>query len=334
MKSLRTKAEEPSAPPGLPSDGRGGGVPTVSVIDVDDDHAGQRLDNLLAAALKGVPKSHLYRLIRSGQVRVNGARCRPDDRVASGDRVRIPPVRTAEPRVHDAPAVEFPILYEDDALLIVDKPAGVAVHGGSGVSSGVIEQLRAARPTQRFLELVHRLDRDTSGVLMIAKKRAALLDLQRQLRERSTDKRYQAIVLGRWPRRTKTIAVPLQRYLTAEGERRVAVRAGGQEAVTRVTGMRAGALADGRAVTLVECRIETGRTHQIRVHLTHQGFPLLGDQKYGDDEVNVLLRKTGHKRMFLHAYLLRVMHDGRPLSVTAPLPAEFDALLGQPGPAA
>lgn len=314
------------------------GAPRAAVrhLSVDEDSGGgQRLDNFLLRHCRNVPKSHLYRLIRSGQVRVNGGRCRPDDRLDPGDVVRVPPMLAAEALPADrqaapAPAAEFPVLYEDALLLAVDKPAGVAVHGGSGVAHGVIERLRAARPQAAFLELVHRLDRETSGVLLIGKKRRALLDLHAQLRERRTDKRYLAIVVGRWPLRTKTLRFPLHRYLTAEGERRVRVQDGGQEALTRVTGLRQFELPGLGEFTLVQADIETGRTHQIRVHLAHSGFPIAGDEKYGVFELNRQLQKLGFRRMYLHAHSITVRHpeDGRALQLTAPMPAAFDELVG------
>ncbi len=300
------------------------------MLSVDDDSgAGQRLDNFLARHCKGVPRSHLYQLIRSGQVRVDGRRCRADDRLEAGATVRVPPI------VHDvapgesqrsAPPAHFPVIFEDDELLVIDKPAGVAVHGGSGVAHGAVEQLRAAAPNAKFLELAHRIDRDTSGVLVLARKRSALLSVHRQLRDRQVDKRYLAIVLGRWPLRTKTFDQPLQRYLSAEGERRVRVRADGQDALTRVTGVRHFTLPTLGMFTLVEVSIETGRTHQIRVHLAHAGFPIAGDQKYGDFELNRALRKAGHDRMYLHAWSLRIRHPStnRVLELVAPRPGEFD----------
>lgn len=338
MNALSTKAEAAPATRAQP-----GRRPAVRHLAVDEDvGGGQRLDNFLLRHCKGVPKSHLYRLIRSGQVRVNGKRCRPDDRLAPGDKVRLPPIdvpalpaqRGALPTAqgvpasgpaHGAPPGRFEVLFEDDAMLAIDKPAGVAVHGGSGVAHGAIERLRAARPTARFLELAHRLDRETSGVLLFAKKRAALLDLHAQLRERRVDKRYFAIVRGRWPLRTKTVRQPLQRYLTGEGERRVRVQEGGQEAVTRITGVEHYQLPDLGAFTLVELRIETGRTHQIRVHLAHAGFPIVGDDKYGDFTLNKLLDKLGFKRMFLHAFYIKIRNpsDQRGLVLEAPLPEEF-----------
>jgi 23S rRNA pseudouridine955/2504/2580 synthase len=280
--------------------------------------------------LDGVPKAHVHRLIRSGQVRLDGRRCAAADRVVPGQRLRIPPVWIPErSKAPPAPPVEFPIVFEDEGLLVIDKPTEVAVHGGSGVSSGVIEQLRAARPQARFLELVHRLDRETSGVLMVARKRTVLVSLQRQMRERQTDKRYRAVVLGHWPTRTRTLDAPLHRYHTADGDRRVVVRADGREAITRVTGLTQGSLLSGTPCSLIECRIETGRTHQIRVHLAHAGFPILGDAKYGDFGLNHALRRLGHDRMFLHASRIEVRHPdpSRPAVFEAPLPAAFESLL-------
>lgn len=325
MKALSTKAEALStARPAAAARA------AVRLVEVDEEGGdGQRLDNFLMRQYRSVPKSHLYQLIRSGQVRINGRRCRPDERLKVGDKVRLPPVvvtgAPASSTAALAPPAEFPALFEDEALLAIDKPAGTAVHGGSGVAHGVIERLRAARPGARFLELAHRLDRETSGVLLIGKKRQALLALHAQLRERVTDKRYRAIVLGRWPLRTKTVQVPLQRYLTADGERRVRVEAGGQEALTRVTGLRRFELPGIGEFTLVEAKIETGRTHQIRVHLAHLGHPIVGDDKYGDFALNKILEKLGHKRMFLHAFSINFRHpvDGRAMHLEAPLPNDF-----------
>ncbi len=344
MNALSTKAE--ASPAGREALS---GRPAVRRIEVDEDAGGgQRLDNFLIRHCKGVPKSHLYQLIRSGQVRVNGKRCRPDDRLSSGDLVRVPPVVTARPGPgvsaegigpaapaqggfgpRAVPPGQFTILYEDEAILAIDKPAGVAVHGGSGVAHGAIERLRAARPQAKFLELAHRLDRETSGVLLLGKKRAALLALHAQLRERQADKRYLAIVVGRWPLRTKTVQEPLHRFLTPEGERRVRVQAGGQAALTRVTGLQQFELPGLGEFTLVEAKIETGRTHQIRVHLAHAGFPIAGDEKYGDFNLNKLLYKTSYKRMFLHAISMKIRHpsDGRAITLEAPMPGEFAALI-------
>ncbi|MCL4184771.1 MAG: RluA family pseudouridine synthase [Burkholderiaceae bacterium] len=255
-----------------------------------------------------------------------------------GDAADAP--RKAAPRAGHAPddpvrrtraelARRLPILHEDDWLLAIDKPASVAVHGGSGVSSGVIEQLRAARPQARFLELVHRLDRETSGVLLVARKRAALVSLHAQLRERGTDKRYLAIVAGRWPLRTRVLAFPLLRREAPDGDRRVAVQAGGQEAITRVTGLARFELPGLGELSLVEARLETGRTHQIRVHLAHAGCPVAGDPKYGRFELNRELARRGFRRMYLHAHSIAFRHpdDGRPLRIEAPMPEAFAALL-------
>ena len=302
------------------------GKPEVGWLEVDEESAGQRLDNFLIRHLKGVPKTHVYRIIRSGEVRVNKGRAAADTRVAAGDRVRVPPVRVAE-RSADAataPAREFPTLLEDDHLIALDKPAGVAVHGGSGVSFGVIEQLRRARPDARFLELVHRLDRETSGILLIAKKRSALKDLQVQFRERETGKTYLALVLGDWPDKLKVIDVPLRKYLLPDGERRVRVTAKDDP-----EGMRSISLVKVRerlpGFTLLEVTIKTGRTHQIRVHLASQGHPIAGDDKYGDFERNKALQKQGLKRMFLHAWRLQFTHPagGARVELHAPLPPDL-----------
>jgi len=226
-------------------------------------------------------------------------------------------------------ARRLPVLFEDDDLIAIDKPASVAVHGGSGVSSGVIEQLRAARPQARFLELVHRLDRDTSGVLLVAKRRAALVSLHAQLRERDTDKRYRAIVVGRWPLRTRTLAFPLLRRDAPDGDRRVVVDRAGQDAVTHVTGIAHAHRAADVELSLVEARLETGRTHQIRVHLAHAGCPIVGDEKYGDFELNRRLARAGHRRMYLHAQSIAFRHprSGERMRIEAPMPPAFEQLL-------
>ncbi len=349
MNALSTKAEAEPAPTRRAAARR----PAVRHLPIDEDSGGgQRLDNFLLRHCKGVPKSHLYQLIRSGQVRVNGKRCRPDDRLAVGDTVRVPPVVVAggmpaqsgggergaaegmasvagRGPARAVPAAQFHVLLEDEAILAIDKPAGVAVHGGSGVAHGAIERLRAARPQAKFLELAHRLDRETSGVLLFAKKRAALLDLHAQLRDRHVDKRYLAIVKGRWPLRTKTVQMPLHRYLTGEGERRVRVQAGGQAALTRITGLERFEVEGLGGFTLVEASIETGRTHQIRVHLAHAGFPIAGDDKYGDFDLNKLLYKISFKRMFLHSFIMKIRHPitHRTLAIEAPMPEDFRRLV-------
>ena len=302
------------------------GKPEVGWLTVDEESAGQRLDNFLIRHLKGVPKTHVYRIIRSGEVRLNKGRAAADTRVAAGDRVRVPPVRVAE-RPADAgaaPAREFPILLEDEQLIALNKPAGVAVHGGSGVSFGVIEQLRRARPDARFLELVHRLDRETSGILLIAKKRSALKHLQDQFRERETGKTYLALVLGDWPERLKVIDQPLRKYLLDDGERRVKVtRQDDPDGMRSISLVRVRERLPG--FTLLEVTIKTGRTHQIRVHLAAQGHPIAGDDKYGDFERNKALQKQGLKRMFLHAWRLRFTHPAaaQAVELQAPLPPDL-----------
>jgi 23S rRNA pseudouridine955/2504/2580 synthase len=291
----------------------------VKFLTVDEESAGQRLDNYLIRHLKGVPKTHVYRIIRSGEVRVNKGRASADTRIESGDKVRVPPIRLAQgvtlsesgqiQREDDAlvPPREFGILFEDDHFIAVNKPAGVAVHGGSGVSFGVIEQLRRARPQARFLELVHRLDRETSGVLLIAKKRSALLKLQDQFRDRETGKTYLALVHGSWPANLKVIDKPLHKYLTAEGERRVrVVSKDAPDGMKSVTLVKVAKRFEG--YTLLEVTIKTGRTHQIRVHLASSGYPICGDDKYSDDAANRALAKLGLKRMFLHAWRLKLAH--------------------------
>jgi 23S rRNA pseudouridine955/2504/2580 synthase len=307
-------------------------APSVKTLTVDEDSAGQRLDNFLMRHLKGVPKTHVYRIIRSGEVRVNKGRASAEQRVEAGDLVRLPPVRvSAQVQAKadaPAPAREFPVLMEDEAMMAIDKPAGVAVHGGSGVSFGVIEQLRRARPALANLELVHRLDRETSGVLLVAKKRSALKNLQDQFRDRETGKTYLALVLGLWPSNKKVIDTPLMKYTipngVGEGERRVKVVGkddpNGMRSITLVRVARTVG-----PYTLLEVTIKTGRTHQIRVHLASQGHPIAGDDKYGDFEHNKLLQKMGLKRMFLHAWQLKFQHpqSGRPVTLQAPLPPEL-----------
>ena len=304
----------------------------VKWLDVDEESAGQRLDNFLIRHLKGVPKTHVYRIIRSGEVRVNKGRASADTRVAAGDKIRLPPVRVSPTAAgkseHPAPAREFPVLFEDEQLIAIDKPAGVAVHGGSGVSFGVIEQLRQARPAARFLELVHRLDRGTSGILLVAKKRSALTHLQDQFRERDTGKTYLALVTGAWPARTKVIDVPLHKYLQADGERRVKVVAkddpDGMRSITLVRVAQRIAIAEG-VFSLLEVTIKTGRTHQIRVHLASKGHPIAGDEKYGDFELNKSLQKLDLKRMFLHAWRLQFNHpsSGERIELVSALPVEL-----------
>jgi len=306
---------------------KGAAGPRATLLEVGEDGAAQRIDNFLLRRLKGVPKSHVYRVLRSGEVRVNSGRVRPDYRLRPGDRVRVPPLRLAERPARPRPRpLELPVVHEDAALLVVDKPAGVAVHGGSGVSFGVIEALRAARPQAAFLELAHRLDRDTSGLLVLAKKRAALLELHRMLREGEIDKRYLAVVQGRWRGGARVLRERLHKSVTASGERRVRVHASGLEAETRVA-----PIACTDDMSLLELRLLTGRTHQIRVHLAHAGHPIAGDDKYGDAEFNRALARAGTKRLLLHARALAFAHPatGRTLRLEAPLPPDFRALVAE-----
>lgn len=338
-------------------------TPTATFVTVDEDYAGQRLDNFLIRQLKGVPKTHVYRIIRSGEVRVNKGRAQADTRVETGDVVRLPPVRTSERADQKAqvmaaaqevarhgasstvggyaPPAEFPILFEDDFLLAIDKPAGVAVHGGSGVSFGVIEQLRMARPEADFLELVHRLDRETSGILLIAKRRMALKLLQEQFRERETDKVYLALASGAWPANKRVIDKALHKYLIQNGERRVKVvpneHPDGMRSVTLVkvkSEIAANPAAPTTPLTLLEVTIKTGRTHQIRVHLADAGHPIAGDDKYGDFELNKALQKSVAgaaplKRMFLHAWTLKFNHPKtrKAIQLRADLPDELQRFL-------
>jgi 23S rRNA pseudouridine955/2504/2580 synthase len=311
----------------------------VRRVNVDEGSAGQRLDNFLLRLLKGVPKTHVYRVIRSGEVRVNAGRASADTRLALGDEVRVPPVRTAEraaaESVPTAPAREFPILYEDEHLIAIDKPAGVAVHGGSGVSFGVIEQLRRSRPQARYLELVHRLDKQTSGVLLLAKKRSALTALQEQFRARGTDKTYAALVIGAWPASKKVIDVALHKFEAADGRRRVrAVDADDDDGRRSITLVKVAQRFE--RYTLLDVTIKTGRTHQIRVHLAHVGHAIVGDDQYGDFDLNrQLARGEGlagvrFDRMFLHARQLSFDHpaSGERVHLQSPLPTECVRLLG------
>ena len=307
---------------------------------VDEGGSGQRLDNYLLRHLKGVPRTHVYRVIRSGEVRVNKSRAAAETRLSEGDVVRVPPMRQpAGERAPESAAVpprEFPLLYEDDWLIAVDKPAGVAVHGGSGVSFGVIEQLRRARPEARFLELVHRLDKQTSGILLLAKKRSALTALQHQLRQRGAEKRYSALVTGAWPASMKVIDIALHKYVDATGERRVeAVDADHDRGRRSVTLVEVARHFDG--FTLLDVTIKTGRTHQIRVHLAQAGHPIVGDAKYGDFALNKALARGGllpgvrFERMFLHARRLAFDHpsSGERMTLQSPLPADCARLLRQ-----
>ena len=343
---------------------------SVTFVEIDESGEAQRIDNFLFHHLKGVPKSHIYRILR-GEVRVNKKRVDQTYRLKLGDLLRIPPVRVAQKenvREVYIPAVELPILYEDEALLAVNKPAGIAVHGGSGVSFGVIEQMRRARPQAKFLELVHRLDRETSGVLLLAKKRSALTAMHEIMREGNSDKRYLTLVLGRWLNAKQHVKLPLHKFDTPQGEKRVMVREDGQashtiftlqknwivsfdlESKARQRGdkgatkavqlARLGAHAEANEVSpmnrdwnfsLLEAQLKTGRTHQIRVHLSHLGFPIAGDDKYGDFVRNRELMKQGLKRMFLHAHSIAFNHPltFEPLQISAPLPPELASFVAK-----
>lgn len=296
--------------------------------EVGEEGAEQRIDNYLTRLLKGVPKSHIYRILRNGEVRVNSGRVGPDYRLQPGDWLRIPPIRVAQRQVQPAGTaatrIEEHIVFEDEALLVLDKPAGLAVHGGSGVGFGVVEQLRQARAQAKFLELVHRLDRDTSGVLLLAKKRSALTALHEQLRSGRVQKHYLALVHGRWRNRKQSVKLSLNKYVLASGERRVGVVANGVASHTVFALKHA-----WPEFSLLEAELKTGRTHQIRVHLAHLGFPVTGDAKYGDYALNKRLVKHGLKRMFLHACKLVVTHPltGNPVVFEAPLPAELQSFI-------
>lgn len=300
----------------------------VRIVEISAEDADQRIDNYLLRILKGVPRSMIYRLLRKGEVRVNRGRIKPDYRLDAGDQVRIPPVRTSQekpkPGAQHGQALARQILFEDERLLVIDKPAGMAVHGGSGVSFGVIEALRAAQPEARFLELVHRLDRETSGCLILAKRRSALRALHEQMRADALDKRYFALIKGRFTNELQRVSAPLRKNLLKGGERIVEVAADGKAARTD---FRALELYPGSS--LVEADLRTGRTHQIRVHAAHIGHPLAGDEKYGDSAFNRQLRERGLRRLFLHAHFLAFDHpvSGERIQVSSPLPSELRNLL-------
>ena len=297
----------------------------ASAIEVDEASEGQRVDNFLLRVCKGVPRSHIYRILRKGEVRVNSRRVDATYRLRPGDRVRIPPMRRDQrPEKSVPPPMCLPVVFEDDALLVVDKPSGIAVHGGSGVSFGIIEQLRAARPRQKFLELAHRLDRETSGLLVLAKKRSALTSLHAALREGKMRKDYLALVRGRWSDTGRRVSLPLKKFLTRAGQRRVSVDREGRRSETFFRKRQE--LGD---YTLLSAQLLTGRTHQIRVQLAHLGFPIAGDDKYGDFDLNRSLAKKGLRRMFLHAAELEFEHPltGNRLSLAVPLPPDLSRFL-------
>ncbi|NJD06100.1 MAG: 23S rRNA pseudouridine(955/2504/2580) synthase RluC [Methylococcaceae bacterium] len=310
-----------------------GAAGKAQLLTISDDVAGQRVDNFLLTRLKGVPKSHIYRLLRTGQVRINGSRCQAQRRLDAGDVLRIPPVRTASQEDGSVPEslirsrLDGRILFEDEDFLVLNKPAGLAVHGGTGLSFGVIEGLRTLRPTARFLELVHRLDRDTSGCLLVAKKRSALKSLHEMFRsDHQIDKTYVALLAGPWARKQTSIDAPLRKNMLQSGERMVRIAADGKAAQTDFRRLRKFA-----AATLVEARLLTGRTHQIRVHAQSMGHPIVGDDRYGSEAVNLEFRRLGLKRLFLHAKSLAFKHprSGEPFVVEAPLEPELQAVLDQ-----
>lgn len=295
---------------------------SVQFLEVRPELAGQRIDNFLRAQLKGVPKTLIYRILRKGEVRVNKGRVKPEYKLQAGDIVRVPPLRLSEP---DEPVplaqgllqrLEASVVYEDKSLLVINKPAGIAVHGGSGLSYGVIEAFRQLRPDAPDIELVHRLDRDTSGLLMIAKKRSMLRHLHEALRGDGVDKRYLALVRGSWPAARKQVSAPLLKNNLRSGERMVEVNPEGKDALTEFRVVRR----FGEFATVVEASPITGRTHQIRVHARHAGHAIAGDNKYGDDDFSQEIREHGGKRLFLHAYRLTVqMPDKSTLTLEAPV---------------
>lgn len=314
----------------------------VAFLTIDEGSEGQRVDNYLQKTLKGVPKSHVYRILRSGEVRVNKKRIDADFRLSLGDVVRIPPTRTRaiEPILNKVPTAakfENAIVYEDDAMLVIDKPAGFAVHGGSGISLGVIEQLRLERPKAKFLELVHRLDRETSGILMLAKKRTALVALHHAIKQNKTDKRYLVLVHGAWKEAKRKVTLDLQKYTLPNGERRVNVvtdiakdrfneRQSSETNFRLIENFHHAELGD---FSLLEAKLITGRTHQLRVQLAYLQFPIVGDDKYGDFAQNKLLIKYGLKRMFLHSATTKISHPltSESLELKAPLPNTLSAFI-------
>ena len=314
----------PSAPHPSPVD-----APTakVTMVTVPEDRGGQRLDNFLFNHLKGVPKTHVYRLLRTGQVRINGKRCKPDTRIAPGDLLRIPPVRVATPtdpvRASDRSLADLStrIVFEDRNFIAIDKPSGLASHGGSGIKLGAIEQLRQLRPNES-LELVHRLDRDTSGILLFARKRSALTGIQALIREGKVKKRYLALLAGHLGKDKVVVDVALQKSVLRGGERLVSVDPDGKPSRSTFR-----VLARKGACDYVQVDIDTGRTHQIRVHAKHAGAPVAGDDKYGDDETNRKLRERGLKRLFLHAAEFGFELGEVRYHFTAPLPAELAKVL-------
>ncbi|MCW8092006.1 23S rRNA pseudouridine(955/2504/2580) synthase RluC [Alteromonas sp. ASW11-130] len=305
---------------------------SVRFIEVDEEYAGQRIDNFLKTQLKGVPKSLIYRILRKGEVRVNKGRVKPEYKLCPQDVVRVPPVRVSEgtptpsPKLQKVAELESQILFEDDRLLVINKASGTAVHGGSGLSFGLIEGLRALRPQAKFLELVHRLDRDTSGCILIAKRRSALRHMHEQLRNGQMDKRYQALVMGSWPASRFKVKAPLQKNVLQSGERMVNVSEQGKPSETRYR-----ILQQFDNATLVEASPITGRTHQIRVHCQHAGHPIACDPKYGDAQFDAFVQAKGLRRLFLHAAKISLFHPKteQPISFEAPLDDQLKNILRQ-----
>ena len=310
-------------------------TPAVQWVEISEENHGQRLDNFLITRLKGVPKSRIYRIVRKGEVRINKGRCEAKRRLQTGDIVRIPPIRVAEKSAqHFVPAalrnaLERDILFEDEAFLVVNKPTGYAVHGGTGVNAGIIEGLRLLRPEAHFLELVHRLDRDTSGCLLIAKKRSALRKLHELFRGDGIKKTYLALLAGAWARKRQVVTAPLLKNVQKGGERMVVVSRSGKPAETSFRRLKL-----FQDATLVEASPKTGRTHQIRVHSAWLGHPIIGDDRYGSDKINAEFKKRGFKRLFLHAEKLQFEHpvSGQSLTFCAPLPLNLDNLLNYEKP--
>lgn len=297
----------------------------VRLVTIDEDNVGQRIDNFLLSKLKGVPKSMIYRIVRKGEVRVNKKRIKPEYKLAEGDLVRIPPVRVSDENYRTAPSanlervsrLEDRILFEDKHILVLNKPAGIAVHGGSGVDYGVIEALRSLRPQQKFLELVHRLDKDTSGVLLVAKKRSALKHLHDQLRHKQMQKDYQALVRGEWQKHDKVVKAPLLKLTLKSGERIVRVNTEGKASETRFKILQR---YDG--ATLVQASPVTGRTHQIRVHCQYAGHPIACDEKYSEQKFDDSMRALGLNRLFLHAAQLKFTHPDTETEMTVQAPLD------------
>lgn len=314
----------------------------IEKLCIAEDGDGQRIDNFLLKRYKTVPKSHIYQLLSSGQVRVNGKRINASYRLQLGDIVRIPPIKVMEKsfsqQISIAPSnfYTFNKLFEDDALLVIDKPGGMAVHGGSGISFGVIEQLRAQNPSWKFLELVHRLDRETSGVLLLAKKRSVLVELHRQIREGLTEKHYLVMVRGEWRNVRQHVKLALNKYVTATGERRVAIAKNEYQGNKPMSAHTIFMLQKSwKKFSLLDAELKTGRTHQIRVHLAHLGFPIIGDGKYGNFEINKQLAKTNHTinltRMFLHAHTLQITHpiSGEHIKLHSPLSKDLQKFVDE-----